>query len=153
MATLNKSTKFKGIDGPLLTIVMDGVGIAPDTVGNAVKQAYTPTLDMIMEKLKISENQFVFRDFKEIYDLKGCACLFVGHHKDDFIETYLMQKARNAVVDYYGINKEVEIQGMKVVRPLLEYSKKDLEEYCNKHGIVFGVDETNYDLNYSRNNL
>ena len=94
-----------------------------------------------------------YKFFKEIYDLKGCACLFVGHHKDDFIETYLMQKARNAVVDYYGINKEVEIQGMKVVRPLLEYSKKDLEEYCNKHDIVFGVDETNYDLNYSRNNL
>lgn len=94
-----------------------------------------------------------YKFFKEIYDLKECVCLFVGHHKDDFIETYLMQKARNAVVDYYGINKEVVIQGMKVIRPLLEYSKKDLEEYCDKNNIVFGVDETNYDLNYSRNNV
>ena len=28
-----------------------------------------------------------YKFFKEIYDLKGCACLFVGHHKDDFIES------------------------------------------------------------------
>ncbi len=50
MAELKKLTKFKGVEGPVLTIVMDGVGIAPDTVANAVKSAYTPTLDMLMEK-------------------------------------------------------------------------------------------------------
>ena len=49
---LNKLQNQIGVEGPVLTIVMDGVGIAPDTVGNAVKQAYTPTLDMIMEKYK-----------------------------------------------------------------------------------------------------
>ena len=48
MATLNKSTKFKGIDGPLLTIVMDGVGIAPDNGANAVAAAHTPTLDRLL---------------------------------------------------------------------------------------------------------
>ncbi|MBP3315755.1 MAG: 2,3-bisphosphoglycerate-independent phosphoglycerate mutase [Clostridia bacterium] len=47
---LNKLTNFKGIDGPVLTIVMDGVGLAPDTISNAVASAYTPTLDMLMEK-------------------------------------------------------------------------------------------------------
>ena len=47
---LNKLTGFKGIDGPVLTIVMDGVGLAPDTISNAVAGAYTPTLDMLMEK-------------------------------------------------------------------------------------------------------
>ena len=49
---LNKLQNPIGVEGPVLTIVMDGVGIAPDTVGNAVKQAYTPTLDMIMDKYK-----------------------------------------------------------------------------------------------------
>lgn len=29
---------------------MDGVGLAPDNAGNAVKLAYTPTLDMLMSK-------------------------------------------------------------------------------------------------------
>ena len=50
MAELKKLSKFDGVQGPVLTIVMDGVGIAPDTVANAVKSAYTPTLDMLMEK-------------------------------------------------------------------------------------------------------
>lgn len=35
---------------PVFIIVMDGVGLAPDTASNAVKNAKTPTLDMLMEK-------------------------------------------------------------------------------------------------------
>ena len=50
MAQLKKSEKFAGVKGPLLTIVMDGVGIAPDNAANAVKAANTPTLDMLMAK-------------------------------------------------------------------------------------------------------
>ncbi len=46
---LKKSEKFKGAQGPVLTIVMDGVGIAPDTDGNAFAKAYTPTLDRLMK--------------------------------------------------------------------------------------------------------
>ena len=49
MAKLNKSTKFEGVKGPLLTIVMDGVGIAPDNGANAIAAAHTPTLDMLMK--------------------------------------------------------------------------------------------------------
>ena len=46
---LKKLSNFDGIDGPVLTIVMDGVGLAPDTISNAVAGAYTPTLDMLMK--------------------------------------------------------------------------------------------------------
>ena len=48
MNKLNKLNGFDGVKGPVLTIVMDGVGLAPDTVSNAVATAYTPTLDMLM---------------------------------------------------------------------------------------------------------
>ena len=48
MALLEKSKKFNGVEGPLLTIVMDGVGIAPDNGANAVAAAHTPTLDYLM---------------------------------------------------------------------------------------------------------
>ena len=50
MNKLNKLASFGGVKGPVLTIVMDGVGIAPDTAGNAVSLAYTPTLDRIMKE-------------------------------------------------------------------------------------------------------
>ncbi len=47
---LKKLKTFGGVEGPVLTIVMDGVGLAPDTISNAVAGAYTPTLDMLMAK-------------------------------------------------------------------------------------------------------
>ncbi len=47
---LRKLSRFDGVNGPVLTIVMDGVGLAPDTSSNAVAGAYTPTLDMLMSK-------------------------------------------------------------------------------------------------------
>ena len=49
MNSLKKSA-FEGVKGPVLTIVMDGVGIAPSIESNAVFSAYTPTLDMLMAK-------------------------------------------------------------------------------------------------------
>ena len=45
---LEKLESFGGVKGPLLTIVMDGVGLAPDTISNAVKGAYTPNLDALL---------------------------------------------------------------------------------------------------------
>ena len=45
---LEKIAGFDGVKGPVLTIVMDGVGLAPDTVSNAVAGAYTPNLDALM---------------------------------------------------------------------------------------------------------
>ena len=47
---LEKNSRFDGIEGPVLTIVMDGVGLAPKTESNAVACAYTPTLDGLMAK-------------------------------------------------------------------------------------------------------
>lgn len=49
MAKLKELKNPIGVKGPVLTIVMDGVGIAPEGPGNAVASAYTPTLDMLMK--------------------------------------------------------------------------------------------------------
>ena len=45
---LEKLTGFDGVKGPVLQIIMDGVGLTAPTAGNAVAAAYTPTLDMLM---------------------------------------------------------------------------------------------------------
>ena len=47
---LTKLPGFQGIEGPVLTIVMDGIGVAPANAANAVNAAYTPTLDMLAAK-------------------------------------------------------------------------------------------------------
>lgn len=45
-----KKNGYKPADGPILLVVMDGVGISEKTVGNAVKDAYTPNLDRLMKE-------------------------------------------------------------------------------------------------------
>ncbi|NLZ35887.1 MAG: 2,3-bisphosphoglycerate-independent phosphoglycerate mutase [Clostridiales bacterium] len=50
MKTLKKSLVFQGVEGPVLTVVMDGVGLAPDGPGNAFASAYKPTLDRLFSE-------------------------------------------------------------------------------------------------------
>ena len=44
---LKKLDGFHGVQGPVVTVVMDGIGIAAPNAANAVYHAYTPTLDML----------------------------------------------------------------------------------------------------------
>ncbi len=48
MATLEKATQFQGVKGPVVTIVMDGIGLTAPNAANAVAAAFTPTLDRLM---------------------------------------------------------------------------------------------------------
>ncbi|HWO99852.1 MAG TPA: 2,3-bisphosphoglycerate-independent phosphoglycerate mutase [Methylococcus sp.] len=45
---LRKHSSFAGIKGPVVTIIMDGIGYSPKVTGNAVHQAFTPTLDRLL---------------------------------------------------------------------------------------------------------
>ncbi len=47
---LKKHAKFGGLKGPVVTVVMDGVGLNSNTVGNAVHEANTPVLDRLFKK-------------------------------------------------------------------------------------------------------
>jgi 2,3-bisphosphoglycerate-independent phosphoglycerate mutase len=47
---LQKSASFKAIQGPIVTVVLDGFGITEREVGNAIAAARTPTLDRLFQK-------------------------------------------------------------------------------------------------------
>lgn len=47
---LSRFSLFPGISGPVVTIVMDGVGLAPRDIGNAVAAARKPTLDRLFAR-------------------------------------------------------------------------------------------------------
>lgn len=46
---LKTLSNFQGIKGPVVVVVMDGVGITPNLVGNAVANANAPTLTRLMK--------------------------------------------------------------------------------------------------------
>jgi 2,3-bisphosphoglycerate-independent phosphoglycerate mutase len=45
--TLQPHPQFAGVPGPVLTVVMDGVGLGRSDEGNAVHLAHTPVLDAL----------------------------------------------------------------------------------------------------------
>ncbi len=49
LESLKKSPKFKGRKGPLVLLIMDGVGFGKYAEGDAVLNAYTPELDCLMK--------------------------------------------------------------------------------------------------------
>ncbi len=46
---LNKHAKFGGLKGPVVLVVMDGVGFSPNAEGNAIARANTPVLDRLFK--------------------------------------------------------------------------------------------------------
>lgn len=49
MEKLLKFKNFGGRSGPLVLIILDGIGLNSNSIGNAVYSAYTPTLDHLMK--------------------------------------------------------------------------------------------------------
>jgi 2,3-bisphosphoglycerate-independent phosphoglycerate mutase len=47
---LEKHPTFPGVKGPVLVVVLDGVGLNPSPVGNAVANAHTPYLDRLFKR-------------------------------------------------------------------------------------------------------
>ena len=97
---------------------------------------------------------------KARYEFFGQLCeennldeVLVAHQEDDLIETYLMQKEKKLGVSYYGLREENVIEGVKVRRPLLSFSKEDLLEYCQENGVPYGIDESNLENGYERNRI
>ena len=83
----------------------------------------------------------------------GYRGILVAHHEDDLIETYFMQEEKNLVPSWYGLKEEMMYQGVLVKRPLLNRTKKELLEYCEKRGIRYFIDSTNADESLSRNRI
>ena len=91
-----------------------------------------------------------FADCVDMYDLDG---VLVGHHLDDLLETYIMQVERKSEVTFYGLKPKTKIMNVNIVRPLLKYTKKELEDYCVSKNIAYGIDESNLTDHYKRNRI
>lgn len=89
--------------------------------------------------------------FEEVADEFDTKLLYVAHQMDDVIETYLFQKNRNMICDWYGLKEKSVRHGYQIVRPLLNFTKGELQQYCNDNGVSFGIDESNLTNHYTRN--
>ena len=97
--------------------------------------------------------RFRYDIFRKINNQYGIKYLLTAHQFDDLIETYIMQKRRNNLVDYYGLKEISNLNSLKVFRPALNYTKKEMKEYLIENMIPFFDDPTNNNLNRERNLL
>lgn len=79
-----------------------------------------------------------------------CNKIATAHHRDDDEETILLNLFRGATVSGLKGMDEVAYDGV-IIRPMLGVKKSDINDYIEKNGIAFVSDETNSDVNYTRN--
>ncbi len=94
-----------------------------------------------------------YRFFADICSGNGLADVLTAHHKDDSIETFLLQKERNALPSHYGLRYQSQVEGVLVLRPLLSVWKKDIQEELKKEKAPYYEDITNHDGHTRRNLL
>ena len=91
--------------------------------------------------------------FKSLFELNHYDALLVAHQQDDHIETYLLQKERKNLVNYFGIAPETTINGMTVLRPLLNLTKVDTKNICDSNNVPYAIDKTNLLPIFKRNKI
>ena len=88
--------------------------------------------------------------FYNLLEHEHAQAIAVGHHKEDQAETFMLNALRGS-----GITG---LAGMRprnghVVRPMLEVSRAEIENYLADRGLEFITDSTNDDNAFKRNHL
>ncbi|WP_427189509.1 tRNA lysidine(34) synthetase TilS [Parvimonas sp. G1604] len=103
-------------------------------------------------KMSIEESSRTLRYkfFDEIKSIEKLDYIATAHNKNDLAETVIMRILRGT-----GINGLIGIQSERgdLIRPLLNFSRDDIEQYIEENQIPFVEDETNFEELYLRNKI
>jgi tRNA(Ile)-lysidine synthase len=93
----------------------------------------------------------------EVARSTGASIVVVGHNADDQAETVLLHLLRGSGLSglrgMQVLSPFPSAPELKLLRPLLQHSRADIEAYCHKHALFPLVDETNTDPTYLRNRI
>ena len=95
---------------------------------------------------------------KKRYDLLFSKCkslkisnLIIGHHLDDLFENFFIRMIRGSgLKGLTSLEKKTNINKINLIRPLLDFEKKDLEFISNHVFNFFVKDPSNKDQKYQR---
>jgi tRNA(Ile)-lysidine synthase len=92
-----------------------------------------------------------FNFFEQILRKYDAQKIALGHHADDQVETVLLRLMRGAGLQ--GLKGILPIREGKVIRPLLEVWRHEIEAFAIKNSIPFLIDSSNLKEDYLRNRL
>ena len=89
--------------------------------------------------------------FEEILEKVGANKIAVAHNKNDKIETIIMHLLRGTgIAGLQGIQPKTN---NKIIRPIIEIERKDIEQYCKEQNLEPRIDKSNFDNAYTRNKI
>ncbi|WP_074351194.1 tRNA lysidine(34) synthetase TilS [Proteiniborus sp. DW1] len=86
--------------------------------------------------------------FNKILNDLGGGKIAVAHNKNDQAETLLMRFFRGTGLE--GL-RGMEYKNMNIIRPLLDISREEIEDFCRNNNISVRIDRTNLEPIYGRN--
>jgi len=88
--------------------------------------------------------------FRETADRNGFDYIVTAHNRDDVVETLLMALNRKGSLSTLAGIRETE---NRLLRPMLDYARKDIEDYAAKHMMSYVEDSSNATNHYLRNKI
>ena len=88
--------------------------------------------------------------FYEIIQKENFDFVATGHHLDDSIETFFINLSRGTGID--GLTG-IPLQNDKIIRPLLHFSRNEIENYANENNLEWREDASNATDYYLRNKI
>lgn len=109
---------------------------------------YTETLDKNEKHTETRARELRYEFFNRVIEKFNADALFTAHTKSDTAETLI-----------YRITKGTGIKGLqgiapklgKIYRPMLDISRKEVEEYCKNNNLNANFDSSNNNNDYARN--
>ncbi len=99
-----------------------------------------------------------YKFFAQVAKRRCCRTIFLGHHADDLVETFLINLFRGAGTSGLSAMRAVSVRKidnvkLQVVRPLLGVWREQIDDYVRKHHLKFREDASNKDLAPLRNRI
>ena len=92
--------------------------------------------------------------FKRVAREKKCASIFLAHHADDQVETFLFNLFRGAGSAGLGsMRVETRHGSLRVIRPMLGVWRSEIDAYAAAHRLKFREDASNTDPAHQRNRM
>ena len=100
--------------------------------------------------IEMAARELRYEWFEEIRRKSGANVIAVAHHRDDSVETLLLNLIRGT-----GINglRGIRPKNEHIVRPLLCLDRKEIINYLNRTGQDYVTDSTNLQDEYTRNKI
>src|SRR5436190_21491059 len=99
-----------------------------------------------------------YKFFAETARRRKCKTIFLGHHADDLVETFLINLFRGAGTAGLSGMREISMRriddvDLAIGRPFLGVWRKEIDIYVREHRIKFREDASNKNLNPLRNRI